>query len=69
MAAIRFALFKIAVDAPHLICGMGKTQDGLFCDLHERVRRSGFHFDCHQFPFAHCVDRRLNFTERQLLPP
>ena len=45
MAAVRFALFKIAVDAAHLIRHMGKTQDRFLSDLGERVQRRGFHFD------------------------
>jgi len=40
MAAVRLALFKIAVDASQLICDMGKTQDGLLSDLRERVKRA-----------------------------
>jgi hypothetical protein len=65
MAAVCFALFKIPVDAPHLICHMCKAQDGLLPDLCERIERGCFHFDCHQIPFDHGVDRRLGLAERR----
>jgi hypothetical protein len=66
MTSVRFALLKIAVDPPHLICHMSETQDGPLSGLCECVKRSGFHFDRHQIPFDHCVDRRLGFTERRV---
>ena len=69
MAAVRFALFKIAVDASHLICDMGKTQDRLLSDLRERVKRCGFHLDSKNSCPRRGIDRLLGFAEWRIGRP
>ena len=45
MAAVRFALLEIAVDAAHLIGHVSKAQHGLLPASGEGVERCGLHFD------------------------